>query len=302
MIDHFFIRPCTITRLQAGPCGPYLNALAKTLHQQGYACDSIRRTLYAGDKFGRWLAQHGYSVADADEATVERYTSGLKRPPSGTQPKAAQGLSHLVELLRQRGIVAKPEAPEPSTEVDHWLVRYETYLERVVGTAAHTRQRYLALVRRFLVSRFGAGAVTWKVITGYEVGEFVRQEAANKQGFGRKVPAVAIRSLLRFLVFCGELRPGLEAAVAMPRQWQHAALPKPLDAEQIAQVLATCPQGTPKRLRDRAILLLLARLGLRAGEVAQLRLDDIDWHTSQLLDSTGQNSPGEMFTPVARSW
>jgi site-specific recombinase XerC len=98
-----------------------------------------------------------------------------------------------------------------------------------------------------------------------EITEFVHREAVAKHGFGRKVPAVAIRSLLRFLVFCGELPPGLEAATPLPRHWQHAALPKHLSSEQIAQVLATCQQDTPQGLRDRAILLLLARLGLRAG-------------------------------------
>lgn len=290
MINQLFVRPSVIARIEGGPCGPYLTALAEALYHQGYASDSIRRILCACDKFGRWLKQHGYSVTDADEDMVERYACTLERPSYATQPKAAQGLSHLPRFLHEQGVLTKPKAEvsKVSTEVNDWLVRYDTYLEMVVGAQISTRQRYLALVERFLLSRFGTGAVSWKMIKPAEITEFVHGQAATKQGFGRKVPAVAIRSLLRFLVFVGELRPGLEAVAPLPRQWQHAALPKHLSSAQIDQVLTSCEQDTAKGLRDHAILLLLARLGLRAGEVTHLCLEDIDWHNSQLFIRPGK--------------
>jgi site-specific recombinase XerD len=106
---------------------------------------------------------------------------------------------------------------------------------------------------------------------------FVRHEAARRQGASRKMPAVAVRSFLRFLVFRGEIRSGLEAAAPPPPQWTHASLPARLSPLEVEQVLATYQDGTANSLRNRAMLLLLARLGLRAHEVVSLCLDDIDW-------------------------
>ena len=73
MIEHGFARTSVITRLRHGPLGAHLDTLATTLHQHRYAPDSIRRTLRACDRFGRWLTQHGYAIAEVDEALVERY-------------------------------------------------------------------------------------------------------------------------------------------------------------------------------------------------------------------------------------
>ena len=102
------------------------------------------------------------------------------------------------------------------------------------------------------------------------------------------MPGVAVRALLRFLVFCGELRPGLEAAVPTPRQWTHATLPQRLTAEEVERVLATHTGGPPKDRRNHAILMLLARLGLRAHEVASLRLEDLDWREGRVLIRPGK--------------
>jgi site-specific recombinase XerD len=111
---------------------------------------------------------------------------------------------------------------------------------------------------------------------------FVGQEAAMRQNSGRQLPAVAVRSFLRFLVFRGEIRPGFEAAAPSPPQWQHAALPSRLTPEEVERVLAVYQDGTASSLRNRAMLLLLARLGLRTQDVISLCLDDIDWADGRL--------------------
>jgi len=118
--------------------------------------------------------------------------------------------------------------------------------------------------------------------------DFVRQEAATKHGGGRKLPSVAVRSLLRFLVCSAGLSPGLEAAVPTPRQWMHATLPEGLTVEEVGQALATCAGARATDLRNHAILMVLARLGLRAHEVTALCLEDIDWHESRLLVRPGK--------------
>ena len=278
MIEHGFTRTSVITRLRRGPLGTHLDALATILHQHGYAPDSIRRTLRAGEQFGRWLAQHGHAIADVDEALVERYIRTLPPPPSGCWPKAAAGLPHLLRLWRQQDLLPPPSGLPLQTEATQWLGRYTQYLEHVCGTAPSTRTAYLRIVTRLLAVLFGAGRVQWHTVSAQVLADFVRQEAATKHGGGRQLPSVAVRSFLRFLVFSGELPPGLEAAVPIPRQWIHAPLPSRLTGEEVERVLALCTGGGPTALRNHAILLLLARLGVRAHEVAALCLEDINWY------------------------
>jgi site-specific recombinase XerC len=150
------------------------------------------------------------------------------------------------------------------TEAIQWLGRYAQYLEQVCGTAPSTRTAYLRIVTRLLAALFGAGRVQWHTVAAQALTDFVRQEAATKHGGGRQLPSVAVRSLLRFLVFSGELPPGLAAAVPIPRHWIHAPLPSRLTSEEVERVLALWTGGGPAALRNHAILLLLARLGVRA--------------------------------------
>jgi site-specific recombinase XerD len=116
-----------------------------------------------------------------------------------------------------------------------------------------------------------------------QVADFVQQEASTKRGHGRKLPSTAVRSVLRFLVLSGELAPGLEAVALSPRQWRHDSIPQSLTVQETAEVLALYSGETPMDLRNRAILILLARLGLRAYEVAFLCLEDINWHEAHVV-------------------
>jgi site-specific recombinase XerD len=108
----------------------------------------------------------------------------------------------------------------------------------VAGLALRTRQGYGHLVRRFLTDCFGTEPPDWSSLTAATITTFVRQEAALRRNAGRKQPAVAVRSFLRFLVFRGDIRPGLEAAAPAPPQWKYAALPSRLTPEEVEQVLA----------------------------------------------------------------
>jgi len=147
----------------------------------------------------------------------------------------------------------------------------------VTGLALSTRQTYAHLVRRFITVCFGAAPPDWPSLTAAQITTFVGQEAARRHNAGRKLPAVAVRSFLRFLVFRGASRPGLEAAAPAPPQWKYASLPSRLTPEDIERVLAVYHEGTAISLRNRAMLFLLARLGLRAQDVVSLGFDDIDW-------------------------
>lgn len=270
MIEAYFFRTPTLNRLRGGPLGSDLDDLATSLRQQGYAWDSIRGYLRGCDQFARWLLQQGYAVADVNQTLIKRYISGLQRPPSGRLPKAAEGLSHLLQLWRQKQRLPERIDASPHTEADQWLLRYEQYLDQVCGTAASTRHHYLRMARCFLAACFGTGPLAWPSLQARQIADFVQQEAANKHGGGRKLPSTAVRSLLRFLVFSGELSPGLEAVALPPRQWTHDSIPKRLTAQEVERILILSAGETPVDLRNRAILMLLSRLGLRACEVVNL--------------------------------
>jgi integrase/recombinase XerD len=282
MLEHFFVRTHVIARLRHGPLGPYLDDLATLLHHQGYAPSSIQSYVRTGDTFGRWLHSHGYTVSVLDVTVFQRYVARLTRYRSGHLPKAAEGLPHLYRLLQQRGVVRLPHTLPPPAPSEQWLTAYDTYLDQVVGLAVGTRLGYLRTARRFLTACFGSAEPDWSSITAPMITAFVRQETASRHGTSRQGPAVAVRSLLRFLVFRGAIRPGLEAAAPSPPQWTHAVLPARLTPQEVEQVLATYQDGTASSLRNRAMLLMLARLGLRAHEVISLGLDDIDWADGRL--------------------
>ena len=286
MIDSIFVRASVLARLHQNPLEPHLERLATTLHQQGYARSTIQDCVLAGDKFGWWLQRQGCVNTEIDEALLEGYVAGLKRYRSGNRCKAAAGLNHLFRLLRQQGVVAKRQTA--ITPVDQWLTRYEQYLEQVVGTVINTRLCYRPIVRQFITKCCVSGEVDWPSLSAQTITEFVCKQAAARQGYGRKLPSVAVRSFLRFLVFQGEIKAGLEAAAPSPPQWTHAALPVRLTTEQVERVLAVYEEQTDSSLRNRAMLLLLARLGLRAGEVTTLGLDDIDWYQGQIIIRPGK--------------
>lgn len=175
------------------------------------------------------------------------------------------------------------EADSPSIPASQWLTRFGEYLLNVQGLTPGTRREYCAVVSRFLYGFCGPAAPDWSSLRGEHLTSFVRREASRLKRNARRTPAVAIRALLRYLRFIGAVRAGLEAAVPKTPQWRHAELPPSLSAAEVENIIARVATDTRTGLRDRAILLLLARMGLRAVEVSQLTLDDIDWSSGSLL-------------------
>ena len=277
MLEHTFVRPGVIARLRQSPLGPYVDAFAGSLHQEGYAPYNIQRFLCAAEKCSQWVLEQGYTIGEMDADLVHRYITGLPKYRNGNLPKAAQGLGALVRFLRHHGVTHPRQDGRSIPPLEQWLDAYDGHLEQVTGVALRTRQTYGHIVRGFLTACFGTQPPDWSALTAVQITTFVSQQAAKRRNAGRKQPAVAVRSFLRFLVFRGEIRPGLEAAAPLPPQWKYASLPPHLMPEDVEQVLAVYHDGTAMSLRNRAILLLLARLGLRAQDVVSLCLDDVDW-------------------------
>lgn len=170
-----------------------------------------------------------------------------------------------------------------TNDIEQCLNAFDRHLANERGCAAGTRVNYLREARSFLVFAFPDLRTNWEELKADQVAGFVLRRAADLSKLSQQGPVTAIRSLLRFLTFEGNIRAGLEGAVPPLRGSRHASIPRHLSPEQLDCVLALCPSDNALDKRNRAMLLLLARLGLRAGEVFRLSLDHLDWRASAVL-------------------
>jgi integrase/recombinase XerD len=281
MLEQFFTQPKVLRRLREGVFGPYLPAFAESLQQEGYSKACIRRHLRAADHFGAWLTKQRLAVGELTRATLDRYIEGRGRlysasTPNGRLPHSAQGLHELLNFLGSQGVIAPTLAP-PLTSAAKWLAEFDAHLDRTLGCAPRSRSNYLLYARRFLEECFGPAELEWQTLRADAVVDFVRREAAKLQPISCGQPVSAMRAFLRFLTSTGVVPAGLTGAVPSVRTWRHSGLPRAVSAEEIDRIIAASDPTSAYGLRERAIALLLARLGLRACEVIALRLDDIDW-------------------------
>jgi integrase len=158
-----------------------------------------------------------------------------------------------------------------------FLNDFDDYLMRVKGLAPTTRTTYCFWTSRFLATFCGTAPPNWSSLRGSDLAVFVQNEASQLERNGRAVPGVALRALLRYLSFLGAIQDGLEGALPQRPRWKHVGLPRHLPSADVDRVVAGVFDNSATGMRNYAILLLLARTGLRAHEVAQLSLDDIDW-------------------------
>ncbi len=293
MIKQFFTQPKVLSRLQEGVFGPYLPSFAACLHKEGYSRGCIRRHLRAAGHFGAWLTKHRLIVGDLSTAIVERYIEGQGRlysacRPNGRLPHNARGLHGLVEFLSLQGVVA-PTAEPPLNSVGKWLAQFDSHLDRTLGCAPRTRGNYVSYARRFLNEAFGDAEIEWQKLSADVIVNFVQREAVKLQSVSSGQPVTAMRALLRFLTSAGVIPAGLTAAVPSVRTWRHSVLPRAVSADEVEHIIMASDPNSDYGLRERAIVLLLARLGLRACEVIRLRIDDIDWDRGCVLIRAGKN-------------
>jgi site-specific recombinase XerD len=162
------------------------------------------------------------------------------------------------------------------------LERYRRYLITERGLAATTARGYADMVRPFLAGREDAGGLGLGELTAAEVTAFVLATCPGMPKGSAKLTVTALRSLLGYLHVEGLIGGPLGQHVPAVASWRLAGLPQALEAGQVKALLASCDQHTAAGRRDFAMLTLLARLGLRAGEVAALALDDIDWRAGEI--------------------
>ena len=266
-IGNLLLRPSSQRRLRVGPLASELDGFAAWLATQGYAHQTARNKLRLARHPGLWLESEGLGIEALDEERFEGFLRirGTRRAPQGERTTGRQLLSH----LRHEGWI--PEAPEDA-DSDDAIARvertYEHFLVNERGLSPLTVGKYLAVVHAFLTERFGTAAVALETLVARDANRFI---VRHSRGFARshaKGLASALRSFLRHLHQRGDIAVDLAGAIPPITNWRLSELPKSLPPEGVESVLESCDRNTAVGRRDHAILLLLARLGLRGGEVA----------------------------------
>jgi len=166
--------------------------------------------------------------------------------------------------------------------VDHTVQAFEGYLRDERALADTTIVNYAPFIRSFLANRFGHGPVTLSHLCAGDVVKFVRRQAPRLHLKRAKLLASALRSFLRYVRYRGAVTLDLAAAVPVVANWSMPSIPRAIEADHVRQLMASIDRRTATGRRDYAIVLLLARLGLRSGEVAVLELDDLDWNSGEV--------------------
>ena len=283
MLTTYLKTPQTLASYGAEPAGPYLDAFVGWLEEQGYQRRRISHLLRGAHRFSRWAQSVGFQVHDLDARALEAYGQHLQglqrlRYPSGRFSHLFVGARHLSLFLGTQGLVA-PVARKPPHAVEPELLEaFRVWMRTHRGTTESTLQGYRLPIRALL----HALGEQPEHFTATTLRTFVLDHARQQGIGGAKTVVTAVRMFVRFLTAIGRCTPGLDHALPTIAHWRLAYLPQYLSAETVECVLATCDRTTARGLRDWAVLLLLARLGLRAGDVAALQWKDIDWQAGTL--------------------
>jgi integrase/recombinase XerD len=187
-------------------------------------------------------------------------------------------VAHFLEHLREKGAIPAPQPAVDDSPLALLQTRYENFLKKERGLSSGTAARNGKFLRRFIVERFGDAPICVRELVPNDISGFLLRHARSGSPGVAKLMVTALRSFFRFLFQHGDTESDLSGAVPTVPAWRLADVPKYLTPEEVERVVHACDRrDTSLACRDRAIILLLARLGLRAGEVIALKLDDFDW-------------------------
>ena len=280
MLETYFSASKTRAHLRSGPSGPYLDGFAAALERQGYSADTAVRYLRAAAHLGHVMARQGAMPSEIDLASFSEHLRSCRCPRAmggrrnhHTIFGARLFRQHLVEIGVCQPAAAPLQRAEPCL-----VAHFKDWLRKHRGASDATIELYIRDAAR-LVAALGDDPERWEpaAIRSF----FLDRASRCGRGTVEKL-ATSLRAFLRYLAVKGRCRAGLADIVPSYAHWRLADLPRYLAAEQVNRLIAASDGEVVERRRDRAILLLLVRLGLRAGDVAQLRLEDIEWETGSL--------------------
>jgi site-specific recombinase XerD len=270
---HALVRPAV------GPVGPHLGTFVASLIAKRYSVNCVYIKARHALAIDRWLETRGLALADFDESWIVKYQRSRSRRRSRrieTRRIERSALCQLLHFLRDEAVCS--QAVVDTSPIDKVVADFGRYLQHEKGLAGTTIYGFTRIARQFLTGRFGDEEVRLDAIRPADVIEFVQLQSKRLRPPALKSATTALRSFFRYTQYCGETDAGLVASVPAVATWSTTPqLPKAISAEHALRAIESCDLSTVVGRRDRAVLLLLARLGLRACEILRLMLDDIDW-------------------------
>jgi integrase/recombinase XerD len=268
----------------SGPLAPYAAGYGSWLAARGYSRWTIGHRLWQLDLLSRWLERERLRP---DGLTPERVGAFLeaRRAAGYSTWLSARSTALPLGYLRELGVVPAATAPAAVDDpLERLLAGYRRYLFDERGLTEHTVfARYEPTARLFLSRRLGPDGLGLERLSGADVSLFLAAECPKRSVSAARDLVSGLRSLLRYLHLTGAIPAALEWAVPAVADLRDRSLPRGLDPAVVKRMLSSCDRRRTVGRRDYAILLLLARLGLRAGEVAAIELDDLDWRVGELL-------------------
>jgi site-specific recombinase XerD len=280
VLERCFKNPATVRRLRGGPAGAVLDAFAGALSAEGYPAATIARYLSAAAHLAEWAGRRGTAITDLDEALLVRFVRHL--PGCRCRAGKPRGRKHVpfqlhrfLRYLREAGVAAASASGPARSAL---VAEYSAWMRDQRNLAASTILHAVPMVESLLGSVDGDPARLDAACVRRFVLEHIRQHAPASAG----CVTTTVRCFLRYLVLQGRCSTDLDEAVPKVPTWRLAKLPRYLPVDDVERLIAACDRKSPVALRDRALLLLLARLGLRASDVVGLGLGDIDWAEGRL--------------------
>lgn len=269
-------------RSYTGPLASHIEGFAAQLVRKGYAQDSVHAKCDVLADLSRWLKRHQLSLTALDEGRLTRFQANRRRRGKARRGDPATG-QQLLAYLRDRDDIAAPAQRIDRTPAACLTRDFEEFLHSERGLSRSTVVSYLPVVRSFLNERFGRKALRLKQLRAQDLHGFILREIQRVSRSHGKGVVTALRSFLRFLLQRGAIQTDLARTLPGVANWRLSHLPKSLPPAQVERLLACCDRQTPTGKRDYAVLLLLARLGLRGGEVLAMTLEDLDWERGEIV-------------------
>ena len=265
---------------------PYLSEFCSRLQRSRYRASTIHCYLYSIAHFAHWARRHRLSLVKIDERATTRFVvehlphCDCPYPVKRGKSDAHAALSHLLQTLSACGVATEERADWDPLHAE--LDSFDRYMVEVKGLAQNTRQQRIHIIRRFLNGRFAPGPLVLDRIRPTDIRRFVLgQEGVHSTGTIHVVGG-AIRCYLRFRSVAGDMVHGLLDAVPSVAHWRLASLPEVLSEKEIRQLLGSFEQLSRSPKRAHAMARCLTDIGLRASEVIQLHLSDVDWHSGTI--------------------
>jgi len=286
VIDKFFRWRQALAHMLSSPAGPYLDSLTTTFVRAGFGRWEVRRRVHGAAHFSVFGATGCVAVDGLHEDLLPAFRAHLRtcRCPAWLRHGrhadvcAIAGARALLDHLRHLAIVRSPAPVRTPPDVPPLVRDFHTWMHEQRGLQDATVRSYERVI--------GDGLRTLGDVPGdytaAAIRAFVLQRTAGRSRAQGKCVLTAMRHFLRFLIANGTCRTGLDGAVPTIAMWRLSALPRYLPAADVNRIVAACVPSTPVGLRDRAVVLLLARLALRAGDIRALRLGDLDWQQSSV--------------------